>query len=399
MRIYPLLFAAACSTAPAGFVADSSSPPGSTVGSTPTDTEPTGESPTSTGGGTTTTSTGVGTTSPTLTTTTVPTTTTSPTVPDDCPPGVICLSSFPHVDANDTRDGASLMDGYGCAPDTDESGPEIVYRLDLAEEGLLALELDNLPAGVDVDVHLLASDDAGDCIDRGHWIAGSLLPAGQYWVVVDSWVSADGSVNAGSYDLFIGHTSVDELVDHGFNAEMAADALLAFDQALWFGDIDRFEYVLIDFFKLSTEPRLWVYDLATQTVLWHELTTHGEASSDPTDPRISNAFSNITDSHQSSIGVMVTAETYWGGNGYSMRYDGLEPGFNSNVRSRYIVMHPGSYATQDFVDAAGYLGESWGCTVVDPDINEAIIDDVKNGALVMAWYPDPTWRSSSLYLQ
>src|SRR6476646_5697570 len=59
----------------------------------------------------------------------------------DCPLGVICVDALPFVDTNTTTGAASTLDGYSCAPDADESGPEMVYRVTLAEDGLLAASL------------------------------------------------------------------------------------------------------------------------------------------------------------------------------------------------------------------------------------------------------------------
>jgi hypothetical protein len=45
-------------------------------------------------------------------------------------------------------------------------------------------------------------------------------------------------------------------------------------------------------------------------------------------------FSNDLDSHQSSLGLFLTGDTYVGKNGYSLRLDGLEPGVNDRARDR-----------------------------------------------------------------
>ena len=45
------------------------------------------------------------------------------------------------------------------------------------------------------------------------------------------------------------------------------------------------------------------------------------------------SFSDAMNSRQSSIGLFVTADTYVGSNGYSLRLDGLERGFNANARA------------------------------------------------------------------
>ena len=82
-----------------------------------------------------------------------------------------------------------------------------------------------------------------------------------------------------------------------------------------------------------------------------------------------------------------------------MRIDGLEPGFNDRVRERYIVMHPGDYSTQEFVDDYGYLGRSWGCTVIDPVISTDLIQTLSEGSLMWSYYPQEEWLTESWYLE
>jgi len=317
---------------------------------------------------------------------------------DECPPGIICVDSFPWSGSDDTSTGPSNFDSYACAPSTDESGPEVVYRVTLSEEGFLALHLDGMPTGVDIDVHLLRSLDPDDCIDRGHWDAGALLPAGTYYVVADSWVDSSGVEKDGAYTLTMGHTTADAFTSTGLRAHVLDAALYAFDTAWFMGATDRLEYTLIDFELPSTEHRLWVLDLVTGSLAFDQLVTHGEGSSHPTDLRLAVTFSNISGSHQSSLGLIRTAEVYTGSTGRSMRLDGLEAGVNDAVRSRAIVMHRGSYATQDYVDQYGYLGRSWGCTVLDPDIADDVIDTINGGSLLFAYYPDSDWLDNSTFL-
>ncbi|MGB0641317.1 MAG: phosphodiester glycosidase family protein, partial [Myxococcota bacterium] len=63
------------------------------------------------------------------------------------------------------------------------------------------------PVGVDVDIHLMQDpvivDDIGTgCIARAHeTLEVTDLDAGEYFVVIDSWADASGSVYEGEYDL------------------------------------------------------------------------------------------------------------------------------------------------------------------------------------------------------
>ena len=313
---------------------------------------------------------------------------------DACPDGVICVDEFPFTEVNDTRDSSLReFDSYSCAPDTDESGPELVYRVDLDEDGYLAVALDDWDE--DVDVHILGSLDADDCLDRGHYDAGVLLPAGRYYVVVDSWTD-DGQEYAGQYEVFMGHTASADFEDVGLDRDILALGLEVFDAAWMRGDIERFEYTIIDFSLPSTDKRQWTLDLVDGSLLWNLHVTHGEGSGSDSDIRYADRFSNIEDSHQSSLGAMVTAEAYSGG--LSMRLDGLEPGFNDAVRSRYIVVHGASYATQEFIDTYGYLGRSWGCPAVDDAVVEDFINDVSDGTLYWTYYPDDAYLEQSAYL-
>lgn len=316
----------------------------------------------------------------------------------DCPEGVICVDALPYVHDGSTSGGESDFDSYACASSTDESGPEQRYRVTLAEDGLIVASLDGLPEGVDVDVHILEESDPERCIDRGHWDAAALLPAGTYWVVVDSWVDDDGIAHDGNYTLTLSQTTSSSFSSDGLDTDALDAALYAFDRAWQLGETDRLQYAVLDFATESIEPRLFVFDLRTSELLFSELATHGIGSQDPSDLTMADWFSDTPGSNASSLGLIRAAETYYGDHGYSMRLDGLEDGFNGNVRDRAIVVHSADYATQDFVDDYGYLGRSQGCPAVDPLVSDAIIDTMTDGALLFAYYPDPVWIGGSEYL-
>ena len=106
---------------------------------------------------------------------------------------------------------------------------------------------------------------------------------------------------------------------------------------------------VIDYSRASTQPRLWVLDLEREQVLFEELVAHGQGSGE----NFATRFSNADGSHQTSLGLFRTADTYVGGNGYSLRLDGLEAGFNDRARERAIVMHGAPYVSDDNVRAVG----------------------------------------------
>ena len=120
-----------------------------------------------------------------------------------CPDDIICIDGSPFYDDNNTTAETSQWDSYGCSPGTDESGPEVVYRLVLPQPAFVTAVVRGMSGDTDIDVHLLGSLDPADCIDRGHWQASADLDAGTYYVVADTYVSGDGTVNEGVYTLAV----------------------------------------------------------------------------------------------------------------------------------------------------------------------------------------------------
>jgi hypothetical protein len=151
---------------------------------------------------------------------------------------------------------------------------------------------------------------------------------------------------------------------------------------------------VIDYSRASTQPRLWVLDLEREQLLFEELVAHGQGSGE----NFATRFSNADGSHQTSLGLFRTADTYVGGNGYSLRLDGLEAGFNDRARERAIVMHGAPYVSDDNVRAVGRLGRSHGCPALRQSIARSVIDTIKQGSLVFAYYPDKNWLQGSRFL-
>jgi hypothetical protein len=151
--------------------------------------------------------------------------------------------------------------------------------------------------------------------------------------------------------------------------------------------------MVIDFTKPSTEKRLWVLDLIHTRVLFREFVAHGKNSGDTRAVR----FSNEPGSLMSSLGVFLTGDTYLGKHGLSLRLQGLEKGFNDNSVERAIVIHGADYVSENAVRREGRIGRSWGCPAVRAEISRQLIETVRDGALLLAYYPDSSWLRTSRF--
>jgi hypothetical protein len=184
--------------------------------------------------------------------------------------------------------------------------------------------------------------------------------------------------------------------DAGVSAEVLDLALTATSCAAASGEIDAAPPTLtvIDYSLPSTEPRLWVFDLATGDLLFKELVAHGRNTGD----NLATKFSNQMDSRQTSIGLFVTDDTYVGSNGYSLRLDGLDAGFNDRARDRAIVMHGAPYVDPQLAAAQGRIGRSWGCPALRTAIAAKVINRIRGGSVIFSYYPDQEWLQSSRFL-
>ncbi len=151
---------------------------------------------------------------------------------------------------------------------------------------------------------------------------------------------------------------------------------------------------VIDYSLPSTERRLWVFDLARPRLLFEELVSHGRGSGDAR----ARAFSNQPESHQSSLGLFRTLDSYQGHNGYSLRLEGLEPGINDLAYQRAIVIHGADYVSESFIERTGRLGRSQGCPAVRKEVTRPLIDSIKGDQYLFAYYPDQKWLAKSALL-
>lgn len=115
------------------------------------------------------------------------------------------VDAFPFSDLRSTGDATSrAIDAYpGCNATQNESGPENVYRIDLAAPATLRAAVFDR-GEVDVDLHLLSGSlDGGRCVARGDGSLRVSLSAGTHYLVVDSFVDAGGRAHSGEYLLVV----------------------------------------------------------------------------------------------------------------------------------------------------------------------------------------------------
>ena len=181
----------------------------------------------------------------------------------------------------------------------------------------------------------------------------------------------------------------------GLSAKVLQLALNAATCARNRGLVKRPELLtVIDYSLPSSEPRLFIFNVVTHKLLFRELVAHGKNSGGDR----ANFFSNSSGSLASSLGLYVTADTYVGKNGYSLRLRGLEEGVNDMAWDRAVVMHGAYYVSREAIKALGRLGRSWGCPAVPAEVADKIIDTVRGGSPIFAYYPDKNWLATSAFL-
>lgn len=148
---------------------------------------------------------------------------------------------------------------------------------------------------------------------------------------------------------------------------------------------------IIDYSKPSYQERLFVIDTKNMKLLYHSLVAHGKGSGET----MAMSFSNQPASHKSSLGFFITADSYMGKHGYSLRIDGIENGINNNALSRAIVFHEAQYVSSDFIKKYGRLGRSFGCPALPVEISRDIINTIKNSSCLFIYAPDEQYFQKS----
>ncbi|ESU27904.1 hypothetical protein FSS13T_03900 [Flavobacterium saliperosum S13] len=173
--------------------------------------------------------------------------------------------------------------------------------------------------------------------------------------------------------------------------ESFSKALEGYYQLKERGIVQKDILTIVDFSLSSTQKRLWVIDMATNTVLLQSVVSHGRNSGE----EFATSFSNESNSYKSSLGFYTTGETYNGKHGLSLKLDGLEYGINSNARNRAVVMHGADYAAESFIKQQGRLGRSQGCPAVPYEIHKEIINLIKDKSCLFIYHPSRTYEKQS----
>ena len=191
------------------------------------------------------------------------------------------------------------------------------------------------------------------------------------------------------------------ILEHTVNLrpEVLELALEAYEQAEEGGFVRREVLTIIDYEVSSYQKRLWVIDMKVGRVVYQEWVAHGMGKPRGSGGTMEEAlsFSNEKGTLKSSLGLFITAETYYGRHGYSLKLDGLEEGVNDKARERLIVLHGAQYVSEDRADDR-LVGRSWGCPAVRPGISKVLIDAIKEGSVLWIYYPHDEWLGESEFL-
>jgi hypothetical protein len=151
---------------------------------------------------------------------------------------------------------------------------------------------------------------------------------------------------------------------------------------------------ICDFSLSSNTKRIWVIDLQKKKILYNTYVAHGSATGE----EYAKNFSNVHESHQSSLGFFTTGETYQGEKGYSLKLHGHDGEFNSNAYDRGVVIHGAEYVNEAFAKANNRLGRSHGCPALPYELVEPIIDKIKGGHCLFIYHPMKTYVNKSYWL-
>lgn len=137
---------------------------------------------------------------------------------------------------------------------------------------------------------------------------------------------------------------------------------------------------IIDYNQSSLEKRFWILNLKNGQVRNYWV-SHGTK----TGGVFAYQFSNILNTHQTSLGFYLTGLAYNGKFGRSLKLYGLDE-TNHQAFDRDIVLHPAPYVSPNYVSRHARLGRSNGCLAVSFDNIKEILTVLPTGSLVYAYH-------------
>ncbi len=213
----------------------------------------------------------------------------------------------------------------------------------------------------------------------------SIIPAKSFFTNVSSRLAGSAGMLYDSLRL-----NMMGLSQQAFNY-----AVQGFDYLVQHGKLANDRIIsIVDFSLPSSKKRLFVIDVEQKKVLFNTYVAHGANSG----REYANQFSNTPESNMSSLGFYETENTYMGGNGYSLKLEGLERGINDNAYRRAIVIHGAPYVSEGLIQSQGYIGRSWGCPALPEALHKPIIDKIKNGTCLFIYSPDKGYLRHSRIL-
>ncbi len=178
----------------------------------------------------------------------------------------------------------------------------------------------------------------------------------------------------------------------GLERDVFYKAYRGYTYLLYKGQVNNPNILSIaDFSQSSKNKRLYVIDLANYRLAFNTWVSHGKNSGH----EMATSFSNLPDSYKSAVGFMLTDDTYNGHCGYSLRFNGVEPGFNDRIRNRAIIVHGSRYVNEDQANEEGRVGNSLGCPAVPLEQCHQIIDFIKGGTVYFIYTPDEDYNQAS----
>jgi hypothetical protein len=140
----------------------------------------------------------------------------------------------------------------------------------------------------------------------------------------------------------------------------------------------------IDMEIQSGKNRFFIYDLKNDKIIDEGLVAHGSGSETGIPGKLK--FSNIVNSHSTSLGKYSIGNHYNGQFGKSYKLYGLDK-TNSNAFGRSIVLH--KFWAVPYEEQDKYICNSYGCPMVSEkyfERIEKIIDDSKTNIILSIYY-------------